>query len=231
MACIHDTRARDKRSTQSWNHDDERPPDFALGVHDVQLGSEVEGKIEQASERRAAMSGRKALEAILQDVVICLGTNRDVLEAAVGVLVINGTHDPVLVDQAARDEIWPGLANRILQGTRDREGSADTQAQSQNAAVELPQAVLEPVSPTQSFHARDARGHWRLVGEQAIDDQSVDCDYDGWSEHDVDEEPEDGDALLGGKWIVQCVVFERELLVERRDLIDYGEDSNQDDYD
>jgi hypothetical protein len=65
------------------------------------------------------------------------------------------------------------------------------------------------------------------VREQAIDDQSVDSDYGGWGENDVDEQPGHWDTLLMGERVVEAVVFERERLVEGRDLVDDGENSNE----
>jgi len=65
------------------------------------------------------------------------------------------------------------------------------------------------------------------VREQAIDDQSIDANYGGWSENDVDEQPGDWYALMMGKWVVEAVVFERERLVEGWDLVDDGESSNE----
>lgn len=64
--------------------------------------------------------------------------------------------------------------------------------------------------------------------EQAIDDQSVDADYGGWGEHDVDEQPGHWHTLLLGVRIVQGIIVEREGLVEGRELVDNGEDSNED---
>lgn len=125
------------------------------------------------------------------------------------------------------DEIGPWLSNGILESTRDGEGSAYTQSKAKNAAVQLPQAVLEAVTAAQALDAGPARGHLGLVGEDAIDDKRVDGDDYSRSEDDVDAQPRDGDALFDGKRVVEGVVVEREVLVEGRDLVDNGEEANE----
>jgi hypothetical protein len=123
------------------------------------------------------------------------------------------------------DEIWPRLSNGVLEGARDCECSAHTQPEAQDAAVQLPQAVLESVSAAQLLEPRSARGHLGLVREEAIDDQRVYANDDGGRKDYVDAQPGDGHALLDGEGVVEGVVVEREGLVERRNLIDEREDA------
>jgi hypothetical protein len=96
VASVHDTCAGDKSSAERRNHYDKSAPNFSLCIEDVQFGGEVEREIEQASERdcgllvvamqllarrhTAAMSRRKALEPVLQDVVIRLRANGNGLQ-------------------------------------------------------------------------------------------------------------------------------------------------------
>jgi hypothetical protein len=65
------------------------------------------------------------------------------------------------------------------------------------------------------------------VGEEAIEDQRVYADDGSGRQNHVDAEPEDGDALLDGEGVVESVVFKREMLVKRRDLVDGGEEANE----
>jgi hypothetical protein len=123
------------------------------------------------------------------------------------------------------DEIGPRLSDGVLEGARDCEGSAHTQTEAQNAAVQLPQAVLEPVPAAQLLDSRSARGHLGLVREEAIEDQRVYANDAGGREDYVDAEPGDGDALFDGEGVVEGVVVEREGLVEGRNLVNEGEDS------
>jgi hypothetical protein len=123
------------------------------------------------------------------------------------------------------DEIGPRLPNGVLEGARNRESRAHTQTEAQNAAVQLPQAVLEPVPAAQLLDSGAARGHLGLVREEAIEDQRVYANDHGGREDDVDAEPGDGDTLLDGEGVVEGVVVQREVLVERRDLIDEREDA------
>lgn len=125
------------------------------------------------------------------------------------------------------DEIRPWLSNGILESARDGKGSAHTQSETKNAAIQLPEAVLEPISATQALDAGPARGHLGLVREDAIDDQRVYGDDCGGSEDDVDAQPRDGYALFYGKRVVEGVVVEREVLVEGRDLVDNSKEANE----
>jgi hypothetical protein len=93
---VHDTCAGDESCTEGRDHYDECAPDFSLCVEDVQFGGEVEREVEQASERdcgllvmamhpparrrTTAVSRGKALEPVLQDVVVCLGANGNGLQ-------------------------------------------------------------------------------------------------------------------------------------------------------
>lgn len=93
VASVHDARTSDKRSAERRDHDNERPPDFTLSIQNVQLRGEVERKVKQSSERyyhksalmtrhdkaehTAAVPRRKALEAVLQDIVVGLGADID----------------------------------------------------------------------------------------------------------------------------------------------------------
>ena len=129
------------------------------------------------------------------------------------------------------DEIRAGLSNGVLEGAGDCEGGADAQAEAEDAAVELPQAVLEAVAAAKALDAAAAGGHGGLLGEEAIDDEGVDGDDDGGGAHDEDAEQGDGDALLFGEGIVEGVVLEGEGLVEGRDLVDDGEGPDEDDDD
>jgi hypothetical protein len=61
------------------------------------------------------------------------------------------------------DQVWSRLPDGVLQGACDGKGRAYTQSQTEYAAVELPQAVLEAVSAAQPLDASPARRHLRLV--------------------------------------------------------------------
>lgn len=63
--------------------------------------------------------------------------------------------------------------------------------------------------------------------KESIDDQCVYSNDDRGRENDIDAQPEYGYALFDGEWIVEGVVFERELLVEGWDLVDDCEGSNE----
>ena len=63
--------------------------------------------------------------------------------------------------------------------------------------------------------------------EQAINDHCVYSNDDHGSEDDVDQQPWDGHALLCGEWVVETIVVEREGLVEWRDLVDEGEEPDE----
>jgi len=125
-------------------------------------------------------------------------------------------------------EIWPRLSNCILQCTRNGESSTNAQSQAQDAAVQLPQPVFKPIPSRQALDAGSASKHARLVREQAIDDECVNSNDGSRSSNDIDAEPLDGHAFLDGKGVVQGVVVEGEVLVERWDLVDDGEGSDED---
>lgn len=125
-------------------------------------------------------------------------------------------------------QIWPRLSNRILQRSRNGEGGTNAQSQAQNAAVQFPQPVFEPISSGQALDARASRNHGRLVREQAIDDECVYANDGSWSGDDIDAEPDDGHAFLDGERVVEGVVVEGEVLVERWDFVDNSEGSDQD---
>lgn len=63
--------------------------------------------------------------------------------------------------------------------------------------------------------------------KQAIYNHCVYSNYESGSSDDIDAEPEDRHALFDGIRVVEGVVLEGELLVERWDLVDDGEDSDQ----
>jgi hypothetical protein len=65
------------------------------------------------------------------------------------------------------------------------------------------------------------------VREEAIEDQGIHRDNSGGSENNIDAEPEDGNALLYSERVMEGVVFERKVLVERRDLVDCSEDADE----
>lgn len=187
----------------------------------------------------AAVSRREALESILQDIIVLLVADCDILES-----ILDGSVDPVLNNNAAAVcehprktprvedspayEIRPRLPNGILERACDCEGCAHAQTEAQYATIQLPQTVLQPVSATEALDAGSARRHGRLVGEEAIDDQGVEADDGGGREDDIYAQPGDRDTLLGSEGIVQRIVFERKLLVEGRDLVDEGEDADED---
>jgi hypothetical protein len=156
MTGVHDARAGDEGSAESWDHDNEGPPDLALGIQDVQFRSKVERKVEQARKGdcmlsmavrgpcglvlTAAMSRGKALESILQDVVVLLVADCDILES-----ILNGSVDPVLHNNAAAVcqqprktlraedspayEVRPRLPDGVLERACDGEGCADAKTQ------------------------------------------------------------------------------------------------------
>jgi hypothetical protein len=51
VTSVHNTRTGDESSTQGGDHHNERPPNFAFGVHDVQLRGKVEGEVKESGKR------------------------------------------------------------------------------------------------------------------------------------------------------------------------------------
>jgi hypothetical protein len=82
------------------------------------------------------------------------------------------------------DEVGPWLSNCVLQRSGDCESCANTQAKPQDTAVELPQAILEPVPAAQTLHTSPSRGHGRRMREESINDKCVKSDDDGWAADD-----------------------------------------------
>jgi hypothetical protein len=71
-----------------------------------------------------------------------------------------------------------------IQRSGDCESCANTQAKPQDTAVELPQAILEPVPAAQTLHTSPSRGHGRRMREESINDKCVKSDDDGWAADD-----------------------------------------------
>lgn len=78
---IHDPGASNKSSPEGGNQDDEGLPHLTLRVKHVKFGGEVEGEIVETSERDARVTGRKAPEAVLEDVLVGLGADRDAAQS------------------------------------------------------------------------------------------------------------------------------------------------------
>lgn len=66
------------------------------------------------------------------------------------------------------------------------------------------------------------------MGEEAIDDEGVDGNDDGGSQDGDYAQVEDGDALLDGILVVECVVLQREFLVVGFDGIEGVEGDDED---
>ena len=180
MTGIHDTRSRNERSAECGDHDDERSPNLTLGVQNVKFSGKVNGEVEQAGKGNAAMSGGKALEPILQNIIVLLGANVNGLKGVT--LRINLG----LVYKTPANEVRPRLSDSILQSSSDCKGSADTQAQPKYTAVQLPQPVLEPVSSRKPLETGAIGRHGGLVREQAVDDHGIYANDDGGGEDDID---------------------------------------------
>lgn len=90
--------------------------------------------------------------------------------------------------------------------TGDGEGSADRKHQAQNAAVQLPQPVLHAVLSQKLPPTRRSRRTPVVVGEDPVDYQGVESDYQGRGQDGDDAEVEDGNALLDGILVLQGVV-------------------------
>jgi hypothetical protein len=56
MAGVHDASTRNEGGAERWDHDDEGPPDLALGIQNVQLGRKVQREIEQAGKGDCILS-------------------------------------------------------------------------------------------------------------------------------------------------------------------------------
>lgn len=50
VAGVHDARAGDECSTESWYHDDEGSPNFTLGIKDMELCCKIEGEVEKTGK-------------------------------------------------------------------------------------------------------------------------------------------------------------------------------------
>jgi hypothetical protein len=93
VARVHNARASDERCTEGWHHDDKGPPDLTLRIQDVKFRGKVERKVEETREGdcnvsvltwmpsrprpTTAVARGKALESILQNVVVCLSADVD----------------------------------------------------------------------------------------------------------------------------------------------------------
>lgn len=125
------------------------------------------------------------------------------------------------------NDVRSRLPNRILESTCDGKGTTNSQGQAQNATVQLPQTILEPIPATNAGQTGPARRHGRLVRKQAIDDHGVKGNDQSRDRDDIDAQPYDGHALLDGEGIVEGVVLEREGLVKGLDSIDNGEGEDE----
>lgn len=76
---------------------------------------------------------------------------------------VSSPHLPLARLDIPIDEIWSWLSNCVLQRSSNGEGRAHTQAKTEDTAVQLPQAVFEPVSAAQALDSSPARGHGSLV--------------------------------------------------------------------
>lgn len=157
------------------------------------------------------MSRGKALEPVLQIMIIRVATNGDGLHGEF--LASHGRYFlPVWLELAAADgqhdhnfhfsynayrsmRSGRGFPIAFLRAPDDRQriplhvsklgrtshGKSQHHAESkpQDTAVELPQPVLQPISPTQFTQTPVVRRHGRLVREEAIDDQRVEGDDNG----------------------------------------------------
>jgi hypothetical protein len=255
VTCIHDASTGDERSAERGNQYDEGAPDFAFRVENVQFRCEVQGEIEQASERDFKMSvcavsfARMYVPLLCpegkllnpsfriywscwpQIVLFCKWNSGYVTFHIFSgrILQLHSVNECIVAcgSDIPADQVRSWLSNRILQGSGDCESCADAQTQSQDATIQFPQAIFEPVSPAQALDASPARGPFCLVREQAIKDQSIYPNDGAGREHDVDEEPWYWHALFHRKGVVQGIIIEREVLVEGRYLVDSGKDSDE----
>lgn len=117
------------------------------------------------------------------------------------------------------DQVRTRLTACILQRTGDNECCSLGQHQPEDAAVELPQPVLEPVLAHQLPLSR--RNVDRLaVREQPVQDDRVDDD-DQHGEAAGDREGErDGHSFVDGIRVVQRVVLQGKRLVEGLDPVE-----------
>lgn len=143
--------------------------------------------------------------------MVCLRADGIIREAKLGLLEGPGL--------APVDQVRSRLTARILQCAGDDECRSLGQHQPEDAAVELPQAVLEPVLAHQLPLSR--RNVDRLaVREQPVQDDRVDDD-DEHGEAAGDREGErDGHSLVDGVRVVQRVVLQRKRLVEGLDPVE-----------
>jgi hypothetical protein len=111
------------------------------------------------------------------------------------------------------DQVRPGFAAGILEDLGDHKGQSLRQQQAQDSTIHLPQTVLPSPRAPQLALPRD----WVLglvVGEQPIDEESVDDDQDERESTGDAEGVVDGDALVYGVGILEGDILEGEVLVE-----------------
>lgn len=173
------------------------------------------------------MRRREALEPILQLVAIRLQAIRDREHLHVRVVVVPGLVY-IGLHVAPRNDVRSRLSNGILQRASDCKGSTNTEHKAEYTAIQLPKPILEPVASRESLQASPARGHGRLVREDAVYDHGVKGDdYQGAADG-KDGSHGDGDALMLGEGIVEGPILEGERLVEGFDLVDDHEDGEED---
>lgn len=96
----------------------------------------------------------------------------------------------------------PSFPQKVTHRTSDSKRSADTEHQSQDAAIELPQSILESISPQQLPAASTAVCDGALVREQAINDKSVYPYYNSGTTYNYHDELGNGYSLMYGIWVV-----------------------------
>lgn len=117
------------------------------------------------------------------------------------------------------DQVRSRLTARILQCTGDDERCSLGQHQPEDAAVELPQPVLEPVLAHQPPLSR--RNVDRLaVREQPVQDNRVDDDDEHGEAAGDREGKRDGHSFVDGIRVVQRVVLQSKRLVEWLDPVE-----------
>ena len=176
----------------------------------------------------AAVRRREALESILQLVAVALLAVGDGEHSHGGVVVVPFIEE-LLFQVASIDNVRPGLANGIFQGAGDCEGGAHAEHEAQEAAIQFPKAILQPVAAGESLQAASSGcGHGRLVREDAVYDHGVEGDDDDGAADGQDGGHGDGDALMLGVGVAETPVLEGKGLVVGLDLVDDHENGEED---
>lgn len=111
--------------------------------------------------------------------------------------------------KATRNEVGAGLAAEVFETAGNYEGGTFGEKEAEDAAVEFPEAIFEAVDAGPAGAAS-----FTVVGEEAVEDEGVDC-YDEHGHQDgYDAGEGDGYSFFFGVGVLDSVVFEGEGLVE-----------------